>query len=129
VSLLERVRVLPMLFLLACNSDARNKEQAQVTFTAAMSCPKERVTVTLRPDLKPIELFATKATPPAEVAADPGRLAEWTKQRKEMDDAFNRDEAVVLARGCDHEVYYLCGMGMSGDQRVPVCSAASNPPK
>jgi hypothetical protein len=49
--------------------------------------------------------------PPADVAADPARLAIWRAQRgKEQarQDRWDREHPVVEARGCDRTELYVC---------------------
>jgi len=116
--------------LLACERhDDRFKDGAQEEFIKSFSCPKERVTVTARKDLKAFDLVnGVRLTPPAEVSADPGRLAEWKKRQQDNEDNYNR-ESVFQASGCDHEVFYACSIATgTNDTQVVACSAAVHPP-
>lgn len=128
----SRVLLLLLLLLVAAcrSSSAEYSQTAQEDFSKQYSCPKDRVTTTVRPDLSAYTLSgAGPSTPPKEVAADPGRLAEWKKHEAETEAGY-RNFTIVQTRGCGHEVYYLCSLANSThEQIVPACSTASHPPK
>lgn len=121
-----------LLLLTAAGCQSRNAEYtqtAQEDFTRAYSCPKERVTATPRPDLSAYDLAVGPNKPPPDVAADPGRLAEWKKQQADVAAGY-RGEVVIQVSGCGHEAYDLCSLGHgSNGQIVPACSTAQYPPK
>src|SRR5512143_2823653 len=93
------------LVLVACGKNSSNPEAAREEFSKTYSCPKERITATVRSDLKAFDLMVgARDKPPADIAADKGRLAEWQKRQQSTEDGYNR-ETVVQAKGCDHEEY------------------------
>jgi hypothetical protein len=129
----RRCAVLLLPLLVGCrnlgDSGANYTKAAQEEFTKAFSCPKERVTATPRPDLKAYDLAVGPSTPPKDVAADPGRLAQWKKDQAKVAEGYER-EYVIQTRGCGHEVYYLCTVGNGTDGYLrEVCSTAQHPPK
>lgn len=114
----------------ACGQGAdRYAEAARETLSNAHSCPAERITVTPRPDLHAFDLMVgAPPSPPADIAADPGRLAEWQRRQRESQDHYNR-EKVYQAQGCDQVEYYACSFGTgTNDAQVMVCSQAKHPP-
>ncbi len=117
------------LLVVACTARPTNKDEAQAQFVKAFSCPKERTTATDRPDLNAYDLnFGPSPAPPADVAADPGRLAEWKKQEQKLREGYN-NSAIVQVRGCDHETYYSCGIGTTGmGEQVIACPTVQHPP-
>ncbi len=111
------------------DADGRYVRQAQDDFARTYSCPRERVTATLRKDLRAYDLQVGPQSPPREVAADPGRLAQWKKNEAEVAEGY-ASMRVVLTRGCGHEVYDVCSLATgTNDQQVIACSAASHPPR
>lgn len=112
--------------LLACQSKT---SAAQEQFTKEFSCPKDRVTVTPRTDLSAYELaVGERDKPPADVAADPGRLAEWNKKQKATEDGY-KSFKIFSVRGCDHDALYTCtdAVTNNGEQTV-ACSKPAHPP-
>jgi hypothetical protein len=118
-----------MLFLVACNFEDTYPGAAKEEFAREFSCPKGRVVVTPRPDLKAFDLVVgAHDRPPPDVAADPGRLAEWKRREREVEDGY-RNEHAFHASGCGHEGYYVCGTAEgSHQQQVAACSKAAHPP-
>jgi hypothetical protein len=114
----------------ACRADgSRDVEAAREEFAKTYSCPGDRVTATARPDLKAFDLMVGRRdTPPSDVAADPGRLAEWEKRGREVEAGYAR-QRVIQARGCDHEEYYGCSLATgTTDIHVVACARALHPP-
>src|SRR4051794_13412217 len=99
------------LFLVGCRND---ETMARERFTELFTCPEDRITVTPRKDLAAVDLVIRPAAPPPEIAADAERLALW-KEKAAHDAADYEHDTVVEARGCGHEVVYICG-----DLRVSV---------
>ena len=69
---------------------------AQRLFARANSCPADRITTT--------PASADAATPPPDVAADPGRLAVWQQNR-----AADRRKRVDVS-GCGHSMRFACNV-------------------
>jgi hypothetical protein len=97
--------------------------QAQKTFAMDTICPLERITVRERDDLPKDKIPEvadaygdTSATPPADVAADPGRLQFWDESR-----AARAEEGATRASlyhieevtGCGQTRLYAC-VGYAG---------------
>ncbi len=113
------------VFLVGCRSD---ETIARESFAHEFTCPSERVTVTPRKDLVGADLAVRQEAPPKDIAADPGRLAVWQKEAARRRADYD-GTSVIQARGCEHELLYVCG-----DLRVSVgatrhtCQRASYPP-
>ena len=123
--------LLALLSLASCRglADRDNTKAAQEEFTKTYSCPAPSVSVTPRPDLKAYDLQVGASAPPAEVAADPARLAEWKKQEDKTRSGYDRI-SVIHASGCGHAVYYTCSQANTDNgQYTTACSTARNPPK
>ncbi len=101
-------RLLSLLSLVAVGGCTSLEKGAQEEFTSSFSCPKERVTVTPRPDLK-AAVFGSRPAPPADVAADPARLAVWQKKEDDLQSTWNNSTTVFEVAGCDKDVIYKCG--------------------
>jgi len=88
------------------------------TFKAQHFCPKDRIKIKYVA-LKPQDIFERPA-PPAEIAADPGRLKVWTQT---INDFFKNYEAFSLVEsvGCDAHVTYFCWMEEQGDESPSFC--------
>ncbi len=109
--------------------DQRYAKAAEEEFSKTFSCPASSVTVTLRPDLKAYDLQVAPRSPPAEVAADPARLAEWKRREDKGKEGYDR-MSVYHASGCGHAVFYTCSLATSSnDEQVIACSTAQHPPK
>lgn len=122
---------LAVLVLVGCRRAGNdNKEAAREEFSKAYTCPKERVTVTARPDLKAYDLMVgSRSKPPREVAADPGRLAEWQKRERKLEEDYNR-QSIFQATGCDHEETYACSLATGTNETQEIaCSKAAPRPK
>jgi hypothetical protein len=114
--------------LVACAPDLASV--ARSTFERAQSCPVSRVEVIARPDLSWVQVLdadATPATPSAEVAADPERLAIWRREQDELRARRARsyaEDRVYEVRGCGHHALYGCEPGY---QELPAsCDAATD---
>ena len=83
-------------------------EAAREEFSRTHTCPPERVEARERRDLSPAS-FVRKRTPPAEIAADPGRLEMWEEEQEKERAAANAfgDEVFEL-RGCGHQTLMTC---------------------
>ncbi len=112
-----------------CDNDHFNYGRAaQEELTSRYSCPKDRVTVSPRPDLKAFDLMMEPGKPPAEVAADPGRLKVWREKQDELEAGYNNAK-VMEAKGCDHHVFYSCFIAEGSNQsQVIACREAEHPP-
>lgn len=91
---------------------------ARDTFTEQQSCPKERIQ-TRYIAVQPQDIFERPA-PPAEVAADPGRLAVWMQT---VDSNFKTFKHLTVsdAAGCGVHVSYLCWSEDNGDSTTDFC--------
>jgi len=94
--------------VLACEG---SKSGAIRTFGEKYSCPEDRLTA--KPsDVRWSTVDAVRLTePPADVKADPGRLAKWKKDQDDKDrptrealDSFD----VFEVSGCGHEQLVAC---------------------
>lgn len=114
-----------ILALVGCRSDETIVKQ---NFATRFTCPEERVSVAKRKDLDSIELAFRAEPAPTDVSADPERLNLWKKEQARQANHF-ADKAVMQAKGCGHEVFYICGQlyVAVGTTRY-LCVAASYPP-
>ncbi len=96
--------VVTVLLFVGCKS---KQEGALESFVKAHSCPESRVTVRERPDLSWLDVIGGNATPPDDIAADPGRLAQWTKDREATRSSAEQIE-VFHVEGCDRRDYVGC---------------------
>jgi hypothetical protein len=121
--------VAALVALCACGQPRSFSGAAQEEFSKTYSCPKERVAVTERTDLKSYDLEnGPRPAPPAEVARDPGRLAEWNKRQQSNEEGYKYDH-IFFVKGCDHETYYRCTTAEStNDQQTIMCSVPRYPP-
>ena len=81
---------------------------ARRTFKTANYCPTDRISVTHK-----------SPTPPPDVAADPGRLAIWTRQR----DKLARHDVDLDVQGCDAAATYHCVAGK--EPTAPRCTPST----
>lgn len=102
--------MLPVV-LVGCRS---NETMAKETFSRIYTCPEDRITLTTRKDLVARDLMVRPATPPADIKADPARLALWKQKEADRTSEYDGD-VVIEAKGCDHAETYVCG-----DLRVSV---------
>jgi len=113
------------VMLVACNSD---ETMARESFARQFTCPNERITVTPRKDLVAVDLTFRPEAPPKDIAADPGRLAIWQKEEARRAAEYE-GKSVIQARGCEHEVFYICGqLRVSVGATRPGCRNAPYPP-
>jgi hypothetical protein len=80
---------------------------AKETFSNENTCPIERVEARERPELK-ASSFKAKRTPPADIAADPGRLAMWQKQEEASHTSSDGLGSIAEVRGCGKRAFYRC---------------------
>ena len=85
---------------------------ATTKFSSRYTCPRDRVAAFERLDLHSGDLASQPiATPPKDIAADPGRLAMWqASQPKRVTD---NGDAVIDLEGCGHHVQWACHQGKS----------------
>ncbi|WAS99252.1 hypothetical protein [Nannocystis punicea] len=104
---------------------------ARRAFSAAHSCPEERLTARVRLDLDFFAMAfgpaAPAPEPPPEVRADPARLAVWESTRQQS--AAGRDTwkdagQVVEVEGCDRRQLYACfrWAETSTTSNMPLCN-------
>ena len=102
---LMRAALMAPLAMAGCKS---SETGARETFAREFSCPEDRVEVRARKDLSFGDFMpGKKQEPPAEVKADPDRLAKWNADRKKGRSGFDNFD-MVEAKGCGHEQIYGC---------------------
>jgi hypothetical protein len=112
------------VIIVGCSDKSIARDNFERTFT----CPADRLTVTPRKDLVARDLATQPATPPPDVAADPGRLELWKKKEASRTSDYDGD-SVVQVQGCSHEVFYVCGdLRVSAGATRHGCMAATYPP-
>jgi hypothetical protein len=90
--------------LIGCKSKESGAREA---FSKEFTCPADRVEVRERPDVK-MSMLRETSKPPADVAADPGRLAMWNaEQEKSRTNADGLCE-MFEARGCNQQTLMCC---------------------
>jgi hypothetical protein len=118
-----------LLALAACGQLAQGARQQ---FIAEYSCPSERVTLAELKGVQPSQLFAADwraGTPPDEVRADPGRLAQWRAEEDERRkgwEAWINSSRLFRLSGCGHAAILACRP--PGRQSSPGVTAICNEP-
>jgi hypothetical protein len=96
-------------------------DTARGTFSERQSCPDERIKLAYTIIVRPQDVFETPA-PPADVAADPGRLKVWTRT---INDTFDEYMNLTLfdAVGCGAHLDYFCWSEIQNSEAVFLCGA------
>jgi hypothetical protein len=121
--------LLGVLPLAACGQLSGGARQY---FIDKYSCPADRVTLAEMRDAKPSEVFAAdwrEATPPDEVANDPGRLAQWRvgeHERRKNWESWINSSALFALSGCGHRLVLACRQ--PGQRSSPGVTAICNEP-
>lgn len=102
---MQRSTWVPLLLCLATVGCTFTSDMARDQFSRRFSCPDERLGLKSVP-VRPEELL-DPGEPPADVAADAGRLAVWQANRI-GDMQFYEHLSAIEVRGCGHRVTYLC---------------------
>jgi hypothetical protein len=101
---------------------------AKDDFSHKFSCPKDQVEARERPDIKAHSLSPfTGKKPPADVAADPRRLAVWQADHQKQIDSEDSD-TVIEVRGCSHSQLYKCTRSTGKRGGRVMCFDESYPP-
>jgi hypothetical protein len=91
---------------------------AKDAFERQQSCPRGRIKIS-SVAVQPRDVFEMPA-PPAEVAADPGRLKVWTRNLN--DDLKDHGDLTFFdAVGCGAHLNYFCWMEPNGDEWTSTC--------
>ena len=113
---------------------ASREQAARDTLAQAFTCPVERVTATNVEGVRWSEVMRRAhpvPDPPAEVRADPARLAQWTEQyHGSFSPGFDHNTEGFHAAGCGHEADYLCFCPFEAPiarQAACTCEAATVP--
>jgi hypothetical protein len=100
--------VATMLSLTGCQTLS---DGAKEKFSKDYSCPIDRLESRDRPDLHRSSFHtaaAPTATPPADIAADPARLAVWNQNHKQDPTSFDDLDDIEEVRGCGNAAFYAC---------------------
>jgi hypothetical protein len=129
-----------LVLVLASVGCKKLETEAKENFAAKYSCPEDRIAVKARQDLNADEVLRGKKklkkkdTPPAEVAADPARLAKWNQDHAEAEEsraAFHSNWDVFEVNGCSHIELAVCHRVTqrrgSGSSRSASCSLEGAP--
>ena len=101
---------------------------AKERFSKDNSCPIDRVESRVREDLKPSSFYdKTKAAPPADIAADPTRLAMWHEKQDAAATQSDSFFTIAEARGCGKQALYQCSRSKKHAQIVD-CIAQTDVP-
>ncbi len=76
-------------------------------FSASFTCPADRVEVRERADVTP-SMLRVREELPADIKADPGRLAMWREKQAKSDQASDSSCEMFEARGCGKQSLYCC---------------------
>ena len=100
--------------LIGCKSKETGAREA---FSKELTCPEDSVEVRERPDVK-LSMLRGTTKPPADVAADPGRLAMWNaEQEKSQKNADGLCE-MFEARGCNQQTLMCCSRPAKHADRI-----------
>ena len=116
------VGVALVLVLAGCRS---MEDGARDDFSRDHTCPVDRVEARVRKDIRPSSL-AKAETPPAEIAADPGRLKMWQDERAKNAQYADSNRTIVEVRGCGKLELQECSRG-SRDTNKIFCSKVEYP--
>ncbi len=117
--------VVALVLLCGCQSLT---DGAKEQFSSDNTCPRDRVDVRERPELKPSQ-FEKPLDPPAAIAADSDRVKMWREDQARL--AANSDNwgQVVEVRGCGKHAFLTCGHPTkSSDGKRWSCSEQSYVP-
>jgi hypothetical protein len=110
-----------LICVLAIAGCKKLADGAREEFSQQYTCPPERVEVRAREELDIYDVehrAQSTEQPPAEVAADPGRLAMWRKERTDRVEKERRYQKsyhhLFEVRGCAHATVYNCTRPGSG---------------
>lgn len=121
--------LLAALLIAGC---ASREQAARDTFAEHFACPIERVTATKVDGVRRSEVHQRETPipdPPAEIRADPARLAQWTESHR-VSSGFDRYYEGYHAAGCGHRAEYLCTCPIEAPiakQAACTCEAPSVP--
>lgn len=101
-------------------------EGAREDFSRSHTCPLDRVEARERTDLRPSALHFGANKPPAEVAADPGRLKMWQDEQARDAEKYDGRYKTFEVRGCGHLELLTCARGSKNMNRA-TCSRADYP--
>ncbi len=131
IALARRRLAVPFL-LVAASGCSKNEEYARERFGVMHSCPVDTVTIKKRPDLKwsAVGWSGSNESPPAEVAADPVRLAKWKEDQAKTYEPLIKsldEHDVYEAHGCGHDGYVGCKTPAKTNGPTPryVCEVAN----
>ena len=102
-------------------------EGAREDFSRAHTCPMDRVEARERADIRPSSLRYGEDKPPAEIAADPGRLKMWQDERTKDRQDYDSSNKTFEVRGCGHLTLYACMRHTKNANRA-FCSQYAHPP-
>jgi hypothetical protein len=109
----RRFAIVVVLFASSVAACEGASKAARDQFARTYSCPEDRVAVKPRTDIKwsSVAMHRSEEKPPPEVAADPARLAKWTKDQEEqwrpLQESLDSFD-VFEGAGCDHDVLLGC---------------------
>ena len=112
-----RIAFLAALFVASLPGCKSREEQARDEFSEAVSCPASKVEVrelegVTAYDVRQKHNPTPRPKPPAEVAADPERLAIWEEREEKQRRASQREPGfgsdVFEATGCGETITYEC---------------------
>jgi hypothetical protein len=115
---------LALAALLTCGCDSV-LDGSKRNFSSEFTCPIERVDAHPRPDLHPSSLEG--ASPPADIAADPGRLKMWRDRQAKSNELRDSNDDIFELTGCGHHVLYACHRYSKGFNRF-MCRTEPLPP-
>jgi hypothetical protein len=95
-----------LVIALAAAGCSVSLDDVQQEFAQEFTCPKDKIQVRERKELKP-SMLEPKKEPPAEIAADPDRRAMWQTERDEHLRYLDGGQ-VFEVRGCGHQTLYSC---------------------
>jgi hypothetical protein len=104
-----------LLFALSCATAFGSfSDGARSQFASDNSCPADRVTASLRPDI-PAHALRRREAPPPEVAADRERLAYFNAQQAKLDQEIDDEGYEVFeVHGCGQRSRLACRRPVEG---------------
>lgn len=101
---------------------------ARESFADTRSCPIAGVKAVEHPEISGHDLIFGTSKPPADIAADPARLAIWKDKDAKSKKLWDETTKVFLVTGCNESTYYTCSTGAGSKSGRRSCSARSRTP-
>lgn len=105
----EHVVIALAIAIAIASTGCKSKQQlARESFAKDHSCPLAEVLASEHTELSSYDLTFGKLEPPADIAADPTRVALWREENERKRKLVDASSTVFLGEGCNQQKYYAC---------------------